>query len=55
MEDDKRQKFAVIDRSMQQLTLDVKETVDDLMLKFPHDVLNQCRKHKEAWKACFEK
>jgi hypothetical protein len=40
---------------MRQLTLDVKEIVDDLLLKFPHDVLNQCRRQREAWKAFFEK
>ncbi len=55
MEDDKRKQFAIIDRIERQLTLDVKGIVDDLMLKFPHDVLNQCRKHEEAWKAYFEK
>lgn len=55
MEDDKRKQFAIIDRIERQLTLDVKGMVDDLMLKFPHDVLNQGRKHKEAWRAYFEK
>ncbi len=54
-EDDKRKQFAIIDRIEKPLTLEVKEIVNDLMLKFPHDVLNQCRKHKEAWKAYFEK
>jgi hypothetical protein len=55
MKDDKRKQFAIIDRIERHLTLDVKGIVDELMLMFPHDVLNQCRKHKEAWKACFEK
>ena len=55
MEDDKRQQFAVIDRIEKQLTLDVKAAVKDLMEKFPEDVLLECRKHKEAWQAFFEK
>ena len=55
MEDDKRQKFAILDRIEQQLTIDVREMVRDLMLKFPEDVLNECRRHTEAWKSYFEK
>ena len=55
MEDDKRKQFAILDRIEQQLTIDVRETVRDLMLKFPEDVLNECRRHTEAWKAFFEK
>lgn len=55
MEDDKRKQFAILDRIEKQLTLDVNETVDDLMSKFPDDVLLRCRKHKAAWNAFFEK
>lgn len=51
MEDDKRKQFAIIDRIARQLTVDVKEVIDDLMAKFPREVLRQCRKHEEAWKA----
>jgi len=54
MEDDKRQQFAILDRIEQQLTIDVRETVRDLMLKFPGDVLLECRRHTEAWKAFLE-
>lgn len=39
MEDDKRQQFAVIDRIEQQMALDVKEIVKELLGKFPEDVL----------------
>jgi hypothetical protein len=55
MEDDKRQQFAIIERIQKQLKIDVREMVRDLMLKFPEDVLNECRRHTEAWKAYFEK
>ncbi len=55
MEDDKRKQFAILDRIEQQLTLDVNDMVDDLMSKFPEDVLLRCRKHKEAWEAFFRK
>lgn len=51
MEDDKRQQFAILDRIERQLTIDVKAMVDDLMEKFPREVLRVCRKHKEAWDA----
>ena len=55
MEDDKRQKFAILDRIDRQLTLDAKGMVDDLMQKIPEDVLNYSRKHTQAWDAYFEK
>ncbi len=55
MEDDKRQQFAVIDRIIKQLELDVRATAKDLMAKCPTDLLNECRKNREAWKAYFEK
>ncbi len=51
MEDDKRQQFAILDRIEKQLTIDVNDMVDDLMKKFPQEVLDRCIKHKEAWKA----
>lgn len=51
MEDDKRQQFAILDRIEKQLTLDVQGIVDDLMNKFPREVLRVCRKHDEAWKS----
>lgn len=55
MEDDKRQQFAVIDRIIAQLEIDVKGIADELMTKFPEDLLNACRKHEGPWKAYFEK
>ena len=55
MEDDKRKQFAILDRIEKQLTLNVKETVDDRMAKFPEDALLECRRHTEAWKAFFDK
>lgn len=55
MEDDKRKQFAVIDRIMAQLELDVKAIASELMEKFPEDLLHACRKHEEPWKAYFEK
>lgn len=55
MEDDKRQQFAVIDRIIRQLELDVKAIAKDLMTKCPEDLLNECRKHRAAWNAYFEK
>ena len=55
MEDDRRQKFAVFDRIMQQLTLDVKEIAKDLMNKCPEDLLFECRKLEGPWKAFFGK
>ncbi len=55
MEDDKRQKFAVIDRIMQQLQLDVKEMARDVMTKCPEDFLLECRKFEGPWNAFFEK
>ncbi len=55
MEDDKRQQFAVIDRIIRQLEIDVKAVVKDLMEKCPEDMLNAARKHKAAWRAYFIK
>lgn len=55
MEDDKRQQFAVIDRIIKQLELDVKAAVKDMMEKCPEDMLNAARKHKAAWNAYFQK
>lgn len=55
MEDDKRKQFALIDRIEKELTVNVQETVSDLMSKFPEDVLLECRRHTEAWNAFFEK
>lgn len=55
MEDDKRQQFAVIDRIIKQLQLDVKAIAKDLMTKCPEDLLHECRKHTVPWKAYFEK
>ena len=55
MEDDKRQQFAVIDRIMKQLQLDVRAVAKELMTKYPEDLLNECRKQKAQWKAYFEK
>lgn len=50
MEDDKRQQFAVIERLEKELTLDVEAIINELMLKFPGDVLRTCRKHDAVWK-----
>lgn len=55
MEDDKRKQFAIIDRIERQLQLNVDEAVDDLMSKFPDDVLDRCRRHKEAWDSYFQR
>lgn len=55
MEDDRRQQFAVIERIQRQLTIDVRETVKELMEKFPDDVLHECVKHKDAWTSFFER
>ncbi len=55
MEDDKRQKFAVIDRIIAQLQLDVKEMARDMMTKCPEDFLLECRKFEGPWKAFFAK
>ena len=55
MEDDKRQQFAVIERLEKELTLDVAAMIKELMEKFPVDVLRECRKHDEAWKAFLAK
>ena len=54
MEDDKRKQFAIIGRIEKQRTLDVRDMIRDLMLKFPEDVLLECRRHTEAWKAFLE-
>ena len=54
MDDDKRKQFAMLDRIERQLTLDVRDAVDDLMSKFPKDVLDRCRTHTKAWNADFE-
>lgn len=51
MGDDRRNQFAVIERIEKQLTLDVVGVVNDLMSKFPRDVLRVCKKHVEAWKS----
>ena len=51
MEDDKRQQFAILDRIEKQLTIDVKEMVNDLMDKFPREVLRECRKYGDAWES----
>jgi hypothetical protein len=55
MEDDKRQQFAVIDRIIRQLEVDVDAIARDLMQKCPEDLLNSCRKHRKAWDAYFAK
>lgn len=55
MEDDKRQQFAVIDRIVKQLQFDIQDFANDLMAKCSEDLLNACRKNKEAWKAYFQK
>lgn len=54
MEDDKRQQFAMIDRIERELTIDVKETIRELMTKYPFDVLRECRTFDESWKAFLE-
>jgi hypothetical protein len=54
-EDDRRQQFAMLERVQRQLKLDVQQIIDDLMTRFPEDVLLTCRKHEPAWKAFFEK
>jgi hypothetical protein len=54
MEDDKRQQFAVIERIVKQLQMDVQSIAKDLMRKCPHDLLDACRKEKAAWNAYFE-
>lgn len=54
MDDDKRKQFAILDRIESRLTIIVSETVRDLMLKFLEEVLLECRKYTEAWKAFFE-
>lgn len=51
MEDDKRKQFAILDRIESGLTVIVSETVQDLMSKFPRDVLRTCRKFDAEWKA----
>ena len=55
MEDDKRQQFAMIDRIEKELTLNLKETIKDLMDKFPGDVLEECYKYKAQWNAFMAK
>lgn len=54
-EDDRRQQFAMLERVQRQLKIDVQQIIDDLMTRFPEDVLLACRKHEAAWKAFFEK
>jgi hypothetical protein len=54
MEDDKRKQFAILDRIEQELTLDIKSIIKDLMTKFPEDTLLECRKYEAAWKAFHE-
>jgi hypothetical protein len=53
MEDDKRKQFAMLDRIERQLTQNLNDDIDDLMSRFPGDVLARCRTHKEAWDAYF--
>lgn len=55
MEDDKRKQFAVIDRIMKQLQLDVRAVAKELMQKCPDDLLNECRKQSAPWKSYFER
>lgn len=55
MEDDRRQKFAVIDKIIAQLELDAESLAADAMTKCPEDFLNACRKHKGQWEAYFKK
>ncbi len=50
MEDDKRQYFAILDRIERELSDNVDETINDLMTKFPTQVLRACKKHEAAWK-----
>jgi hypothetical protein len=45
----------MLERVQRQLKLDVQQIIDDLMTRFPEDVLLTCRKHEPAWKAFFEK
>ena len=55
MEDDKRKQFAIIDRIVEQLQVDIKGFAKDMMTKCPEDLLLACRKHEAPWKAYFEK
>lgn len=55
MEDDKRQQFAVIERLKKELTMDVAAIIKELMEKFPEDVLRECRKFDDQWKAFLAK
>ena len=55
IEDDKRKQFAILDRIEQQLKLDIKSIIKDLMEKFPEDTLLECRKYEAAWKSFHEK
>lgn len=55
MEDDKRQQFAVIERLKKELTMDVAAIIKELMQKFPEDVLRECRKFDDQWKAFLAK
>ena len=50
MEDDKRQKFAILERLEKSLTTDVNAIIRELMEKFPRNVLTVCRSFDAEWK-----
>jgi len=54
MEDDRRNQFAIIERIEKQLTIDVDAIINDMLDKFPRNVLRLCKKRTEEWDSFIE-
>lgn len=54
IEDDKRHQFRLVDNLLKQITIDVETIIDDLMTKYPRDVLRRVKQFKDEWDAFIE-
>ena len=51
IEDDKRHQFRLVDNLMKQITIDVETIIDDLMEKYPRDVLRRVKRFRDEWES----
>jgi hypothetical protein len=49
IEDDKRHQFRLVENLLKQVSIDVETIIDDLMAKYPRDVLRRVKRFKEEW------
>jgi len=51
IEDDKRHQFRLVDNLMKQITIDVETIIDDLMEKYPREVLRRVKRYRDEWES----